>query len=495
MKENEQEVEAVLVLRKKMKLRTITGQLFTGIVEVYEVEVPYIIIVNVRTEHDHSARMDVHSEDLARELREWMSGKMLRNAMFVVPNRIEDVITKFVKFGKTPIQEDIIMWVLSRAELQWAPESKLVFGGILLEDKNGLLIDVVASDDPFAGINIANSYPTTTSAAIKGSNYRQQQNRIENSLNSPSAGDFVGRQSGVMQQHRKDAPPSSSPPRVVRANRTSFDEQDMGTHALTRELIGKSAALDQLKRSKVKGREGAKAVLTASQLTNEHWKLGSGIETARKEVERAMDVRRREIEVARTRQQQASERYGKIREKINNESGAGGWIKVATEELLSLNKIKDDIEADAIRQRAKAHRDAQRVMWTIAPSGYANRRGKSVRGAHLGPGPLPPNAISSMRDPLIDKTAKRFYWDVAGRRHARKADADANNGGGSLVDQAMEAIRKYAMTASSNKLDLRQVFIEFDTSGDGFLSMSEMAEAFFMLGVEMDAKTMIALFR
>lgn len=38
----------------------------------------------------------------------------------------------------------------------------------------------------------------------------------------------------------------------------------------------------------------------------------------------------------------------------------------------------------------------------------------------------------------------------------------------------MEVIRRAAANASAYKLDLKKVFVTFDTSGDGFLSCQEM---------------------
>lgn len=46
--------------------------------------------------------------------------------------------------------------------------------------------------------------------------------------------------------------------------------------------------------------------------------------------------------------------------------------------------------------------------------------------------------------------------------------------GGSLVEQAVEVIRRAAANASAYQLDLKKVFVTFDTSGDGFLSCQEM---------------------
>ena len=41
----------------------------------------------------------------------------------------------------------------------------------------------------------------------------------------------------------------------------------------------------------------------------------------------------------------------------------------------------------------------------------------------------------------------------------------------------MEAIRRIASNASVYKLDFKKVFEEFDTSGDGLLSLEEMVRA------------------
>lgn len=58
----------------------------------------------------------------------------------------------------------------------------------------------------------------------------------------------------------------------------------------------------------------------------------------------------------------------------------------------------------------------------------------------------------------------------------------------------MDAIRKAASNVATFKLDLRQIFNEFDTSGDGFLTIDEMAEAFLAIGIRLDIPTMKAIF-
>lgn len=59
----------------------------------------------------------------------------------------------------------------------------------------------------------------------------------------------------------------------------------------------------------------------------------------------------------------------------------------------------------------------------------------------------------------------------------------------------MEVIRRTAANASAYKLDLKKVFRDFDVSGDGFLSIQEMAGAFLHMGVKVDSDTLAALFR
>jgi hypothetical protein len=222
-------------------------------------------------------------------------------------------------------------------------------------------------------------------------------------------------------------------------------------------------------------------------------RLVADVEKARKTVELAMDERRRMIEIAKARQLQAADRYRQIRENLRNQQGAGKFISTATNELLSLQKIQADIMEDIKKQRSRAQRNTERVRWTMAPSGFSNRRGSSQKGPVIGPGPLHPNATSSLRDPRIDQTLRKYYWDSAGRRHFRDSNDDDNNN--SLIEKAMDAIRRVAANISAFKLDLKKVFEQFDTSGDGFISQIEMAEAFLNMGVPLDIDASNAIFK
>ena len=64
--------------------------------------------------------------------------------------------------------------------------------------------------------------------------------------------------------------------------------------------------------------------------------------------------------------------------------------------------------------------------------------------------------------------------DECGRRHSRPPGGENQEDPRSLVDLAIDVIRRSAVNISAYKMDLRQAFLDFDTSGDGFLSCEEM---------------------
>lgn len=512
--EDEVEVEAVMVTKKKVKMRTVHGQIFVGKMDVYECPKPYVLIFNISTEHDHVVRMDVHKADLAREMRLWLEGKQIKSPLLVIPQRIEDVMTRFVKFGKAPLQEDLIMWTASRAELLWAPEPVCVFGGIPVPDPEEVAREAAAKKeaedkerDARTYGHIPNQFAESSAVAKKSAGYDGDTSRMQD-------GRFVSSREVREAFHGPDL--GAQDPKVIGEYNPLDDEAADGTHGytagqmaalrqsreangpanshtLTRQLLGKSQALSQLKAKKTKGRAGATASIITPQLDSDHYRISCEITRARRDVSSAMDERRRMIEIAKERQKQSAEHYREIRAKA--QENAFGWTKGATEELLTLQKIRADIEDDVRRQKNMAQRAQQKVMWTLAPAGYANRKGKSQPGVHIGPGPLPPPALYEQRDPMVEETCKHFYWDEFGRRHNRPNTAEYDDGDtAEIVHHALEAMRKAGKSLKSQKLDLKAVFDEFDSSGDGYLSMEEMAKALLSLGVKLNTQAMVALF-
>lgn len=187
---------------------------------------------------------------------------------------------------------------------------------------------------------------------------------------------------------------------------------------------------------------------------------------------------------------QETERLRKISNSLRSAQAAQGWVGEANNEIESLRKIQEDIEVDTKRQRCRIERMKQHVFWTMAPNGFANRRGQSQRGPKLGDGPLPPTATSGLRDPRVDASVASYAWDIHGRRHPRGESRDAE----STVELAMSAIRKAASNANLYKLDLRNVFDQIDVSGDGKITIDEMARAFELMGVQVDDDVLLVLF-
>ena len=58
----------------------------------------------------------------------------------------------------------------------------------------------------------------------------------------------------------------------------------------------------------------------------------------------------------------------------------------------------------------------------------------------------------------------------------------------------METIHR-AADKKANQLNLKELFRRFDRSGDGFLTLSEMAEAFMQLGVHLNVDELNAVFK
>jgi len=516
MADEEIEVEAVMVLRKALKMRTVMGQIFQGKMDVYECPKPYVLILNISTEHEHSVRMDVHKQDLSREMRLWLEGKQIHNPLVVVPQRIEDAMTRFVKFGKAPLQEELILWIASRSELVWAPEAECMFGGFPVPDPEDIAREAreaaakeqaIRDARDFGGTRLNMAFEQTAGSAQDSRAYQDDAMRLRDSkyanngdLREAVHGPDLDRKAISTDKHdplmydRVSGTHDYTAKQMAQLRQSREARGPANTHLLARELLGKSHALSSLKAHKTKGREGSKLSVVTPQLSGEHYRLGCEIERARKDVTEAMDRRRRMIEIAKTRQKHSADHYREIRAK--SKADTTGWVRSANEELIALHKIQGDIEDDVRKQKNLVARAQQRVMRTMAPPGNASRAGKSQPGVLIGPGPLPPEALYTQENPILERAAKNHYWDCHGRRHGRPNTAEFDDSDTSeIIHHALEALRKAGKTLSAHKLDLKAVFDEFDASGDGFLSVEEMASALLSLDVRLNTASLMALFR
>jgi len=285
---------------------------------------------------------------------------------------------------------------LSRSYIYWEDDRKeIVFGDPKLYTKC----------DAFT-VSMGNPFPKTTEAAIqqdRGRSLKFSVNEVAGLGTDPSLWASMSEVSQTPERRR-----SSSTPATCRMN---------VTQKVTSELLGKSEALSKLSWKDIKGRKDAKVTVVRSNWTDDHFNLSSTIERGRRQVEEAVDERRKMLEVVAARQRQAIAKYAKIREHVQATTEIREWKSEAENETNIIQKVMLDVEDDMQRQRCRAQREWEHVRRTMAPPGFASRSGVWIHGPHLGPGPLPPDATSKLADPVLEETLKHYDWDQHGRRH------------------------------------------------------------------------------
>ena len=263
----EVEVETTHILKgKQLKLRTDVGKSVTFSLDVFECESPYVMIFMLQSE-GRETRMDVQKADLAQELREWFEGRTVRNSSLEVSSRVGNAMQQFVKFGKTPRQEDLIMWILSRSELCWDSQRSLTLGGTERNSSRGYEAD-------------PNTYHGSKTSATLSSGRLVRIGDDDGLFSSGGLNDTFKSIMDGRPPPRYTCQPSSSGALYTnstsdrRAQVYSDDDDETQTFRLTRELLGKSQALGELTRSKVKGRPGAMSTQDPLSLNQESSTLG-----------------------------------------------------------------------------------------------------------------------------------------------------------------------------------------------------------------------------
>lgn len=362
---DEVEVETTQIFKqRKLELLTVDGTVILFFLDVFESESPYVMIFIIQTAERQSIRMDVHKGDLARELRLWLEGKVIRDASLVVPKRVEGAMTQFIKYGKTPKQEDLIMWILSRTELIWEKDPCISFGGL----------DADIDQNSGHGSN-QNQNNRTVEASSGGRSVR-----IDDGADLFSSSGFNDMSKS---SHESLQPPSytsypSSTGTMLKLNMEDFTDNDLDNDLefseQTQKRLARSTAMSELMSSKVKGRTGAKNTYSTYAMGSERIALGefeyltdsplfcfvliddshlpsklsivdsdlfsvSDIQQARKKIEAAMEEKRRCLEIARVRRDQAASRHLKIRAEVTAKQQQGGWVSKAQQELQNLHKI------------------------------------------------------------------------------------------------------------------------------------------------------------
>ena len=217
--------------------------------------------------------MDVSKEDLAMELRQWLGGKVVQYSCIPASERIEGSVSRFVKFGKPPLQSDLILWLLSRSQLHITSEgqAELIFGGKSIH----------RGDNSNAGLDsstVPNAFPNTVRvASLREALDTDAKGRIRETMlhSSQSITDeFL---------HLNDKNGTARAVGYV---------DDLGMYEATNQILGKSAALSLAMHEKIKKRPDAKPVVSTIRWASSNAQLVADLKSARKKIEQSMDVRR-----------------------------------------------------------------------------------------------------------------------------------------------------------------------------------------------------------
>lgn len=479
------DIDVTLIFHKEMMLETITKSQIKVSLRVCECENPYALIVLVEADDGESCRLDITKQDIATHLRNWLGGEQIDSACFSATIAIEEEIMRYVKFGSPPKPLILSQWLLSRCRLAEHPQLSLSIGN----PKHASLLSTKMEDSRSPKDSKIGSASQTNFAVSAVSKY--------STIPVPERDKF---QPGLERSSIMAMRTTSN--NIMKNKEQSFRAKATGANStvlLAQDIMGRSVALDELHGTHTKRqyaddeRVDARSSVDMANLTEDHFRLGCEIERARKEVEKTLEERRRMIEVNKVRAKTLREKFQKEKEQRQAARGSGGWTKKATEEVITLLEIQRNIEDDMVRQRNRGLRAVQTVMWTLAPNG-CNLGGKSLPGPVLGKGPLPPEATTSQKDPRVEDTIAQYYWDKSGRRHRKDKRDMAEK---TLVEHAMAIIKRWSAASASSayKLNLKNVFREMDTSGDGQIVKAEMVEAFAQLGINLDLPSIDALFK
>lgn len=437
------------------------------VLHALEYQNPYmlaLIFVNSST----SAKIDVTKEELALELRMWLNGKIIDYPSKVASSRIQESMMNFLKFGRTPAQTDIFLWMLSRIET--------VMNG------NNLLLFFGGTKDPVSQNGEYSSTELKRFISTNRTDQTFQSSTFHTATRSPPTIETIER-------------PKSAPTQRIRTSNnfgTTYDKYTPPTQQFTtaEHVVGKSQALEELSKTSVKGRKDAKKTLVTLELTNDHYRLMNHIQQRRNVIEKSLEDRRKIIVTGTVRNDQTLQKYRQIRESTSSSQKINSWVKQANDEIMTLDRIQTALDEDIKRQIIQNQRNGEHIRWTMAPNGYEIYRGKYQKGYVIGSGPLPADATTSLRDPRLESTLKHYTWDEHGRRHQKKNVGDDLG----VMEEAMEIIRKASTNASLYKLNLKDLFHEMDSSGDGYLTITELHTFFLSLGLQLNPQSLQALY-
>lgn len=220
--------------------------------------------------------MDVTRDDLALELRLWLGGKIVEHSCLPVTVRIEEGVSRFVKFGKAPLQSDLILWLLSRSQLNISEIDNSIHAELIFGGEREKITEKLKSTGNMA--TVPNTYAKTVRAASLHETFnRTEKERVLDSMleRSHSITD------DLLYLNDKHS-----------TARSSGYVDDLGMYEATHQILGRSAALSLATQDRIKGRPDAKPVVNTLHMSATNAQLVADLKTARKKIEQSMDIRR-----------------------------------------------------------------------------------------------------------------------------------------------------------------------------------------------------------
>jgi len=256
------EKRTVVFNRKKLQLISELSSQISAEVSAYEYDDPYKLRIEALLLNKEltTVSLQLDREGISKGIKEWLAGISVDFPSLILPKRVEESIMRYIKFGTIPNQEDFIMWILSRSEIVQGKSLRLIFGGRADQGarESNDMGEKKMSKNPFPKNVEASSYSKPSFGYSSVSHDSYDDTEIHGSLTDRKRGN-------------KNVIPNG------------FDH-GYDTYRFTKELLGTSIALNELKKNnttKVKGRKDAADVVSSIDWGSEHYGLATGIETSR----------------------------------------------------------------------------------------------------------------------------------------------------------------------------------------------------------------------
>lgn len=401
-------------------------------------------------------KMVVTEADLSQEINCYLNGKRVAHSCYEISDKIENNMSIFMKTGKTPPQLDLMLWIIHRSEIQLYFETAQNSHNQYNEDGDEVYDDYGGDDVLVGQISFGGFEVTEDDHADNDDN-----TDYKNDNNS----DFAGF------EYNSDGSVDSD----LRDNTNDGGDYKIKTmkEYLDKNITQKKTLENTLKPTISATMFGKASIGIPAAQTHVDNFITRGIteiDQTGKEIKAALAERTKITEIDKVRTKQKLQKFDKVRLANNTVNlgvtGTAGTPGIRTDtglfvskdsdkkiinDILNNRKLTDLVELDTKKQRARHHRERQRLIWAKAPLAYPILRGKYQKGAFLGEGPLPSQVVhpfkftgSYNKDHYYDTTGHKHSKHIAGAFSAEDTDMQAGNGASTGT-----STRRYA--SSTNK--------------------------------------------